>query len=62
MGETWEKFPELKFLALKRMYKYMVGNQCIMCLPCYYHPVLEPSKWSEVKKSMQDLVSSDPEQ
>ena len=24
VGETWEKFPELKFLALKRMYKYMV--------------------------------------
>lgn len=27
VGETWEKTPELKFLALKRMYKYMV------CLP-----------------------------
>ena len=24
VGETWEKFPELKFLALKRMYRYMV--------------------------------------
>ena len=24
VGETWDKFPELKFLALKRMYKYMV--------------------------------------
>ncbi|CAK0770470.1 hypothetical protein CVIRNUC_003770 [Coccomyxa viridis] len=27
VGETWEKFPELKFLALKRMYKYMVKEQ-----------------------------------
>ncbi|KAK9901560.1 hypothetical protein WJX75_001857 [Coccomyxa subellipsoidea] len=27
VGETWEKFPELKFLALKRMYKYMVREQ-----------------------------------
>lgn len=26
VGETWEKFPELKFLALKRMYKYMVRS------------------------------------
>ena len=24
VGETWEKFPELRFLALKRMHKYAV--------------------------------------
>lgn len=41
VGETWDKFPELKFLALKRMYKYMVrftssvpNNTCfISCSP-----------------------------
>ena len=27
VGETWDKFPELKFLALKRMYKYMVRSR-----------------------------------
>ncbi len=27
VGETWDKTPELKFLALKRMYKYMVCSQ-----------------------------------
>ncbi len=27
VGETWDKFPELKFLALKRMYKYMVCSR-----------------------------------
>lgn len=32
VGETWDKFPELKFLALKRMYKYMVCS-CALLFP-----------------------------
>ena len=35
VGETWEKFPELKFLALKRMYKYMVRS-VTLALPVAY--------------------------
>lgn len=42
VGETWEKFPELKFLALKRMYKYMVRGLCMssvaVCLLLYILP------------------------
>ena len=30
VGETWDKFPELKFLALKRMYKYMVRSRVLV--------------------------------
>ncbi|BDA42284.1 hypothetical protein COCOBI_03-1710 [Coccomyxa sp. Obi] len=32
VGETWDKTPELKFLALKRMYKYMVREQELLRL------------------------------
>jgi hypothetical protein len=42
VGETWDKVPELRFLALKRMYKYAVGQISMSCPPCTHASVLSP--------------------